>query len=105
MVITSVRKSGKNRYYLDGKAIKYDDLVAVCRKVLTASGITAMWRKLIAKGKCVLDLEVELSEQTVIEGLKAEVDRLHAKNRKLSKKLMESRIKAAKYDGLKEGLR
>ncbi len=102
MKITRLKAGRHSHYFIDGKFVSYDTLNEICQKFLTAEGLMAMWRKLTKDGECTLELDIAVNfdEESIIESKNAELEQKSAVIAALEKKLMQFRIKAAKYDGL-----
>lgn len=100
MKIERMKVKHSIRYCVDGEIVSRATLDEICRKYLTFEGLTAMWRKVIDDGVCVIDLDFDFDENKILEKKNSELEREREKNAALEKKLMQFKIKAAKYDGL-----
>ena len=100
MKITRLKAGRYSHYSIDGKFVSHDTLNEICSKFLKVEGLMAMWRKLTKDGECTLDLDINFDEQSLLEVKNAELEQKSAVIAALEKKLMQYRIKAAKYDGL-----
>lgn len=100
MKITRKKSEKSVRYTIDGKFISLDALNDFCKQFLNFEGLFAMWQKILLTGECTLDLDFDFNEKSILESKNAELQREREKNAALEKKLMQLRIKAAKYDCL-----
>ena len=100
MKITRLKNNRGSCYCIDGKVVSRDGLDEICKKILTADGLTAMWRKVIDYGVSVLDLDFDSDENKILAGKKSELEKERTRNAALEKKLMQFKIKAAKYDAM-----
>ena len=100
MKITRLQKKLGGIYFIDGKVVSLDGLEKICKKFLNADGLTAMWRKVIDYGVCVIDLDFDGDENKILAEQKLNLEWEREKNAALEKKLMQYRIKAAKYDAM-----
>ena len=101
MKITRQKVKNRRQYFIDGRLVKQDKLNEFCNRFLSAEGLAEMWRKLIDEGECTLDLDfTPKEEKSLLEIKDAEIAHQRAVIAALEKKLMQFRIKAAKYDGL-----
>ncbi len=100
MKITRVRIKRVNRYCIDGELVSRDTLDAICKKYLTFEGLTAMWQKVLDSGECVIDIDIDFDANKILANKNAELEQEREKNAALEKKLMQFKIKAAKYDAM-----
>lgn len=105
MTIRSVKNKHGTSYSVDDKMVSRDGLAEICKKFLTATGLAAMWQKVIIEGECVIDLDIDCDENKILAKKNAELEEERNKNALLEKKLMQCRIKAAKYDGMMSAMR
>lgn len=105
MKITRVKVKRGKRYCIDGELVSRDTLDEICKKYLTFEGLTAMWRKVLDDGVCVIDLDFDRDENKILANKNAELAQEREKNAELEKKLMQFKIKAAKYDGMMSAMR
>lgn len=105
MKIERVKVKRGKRYCIDGELVSRDTLDEICKKYLTFEGLTAMWRKVIDDGVCVIDLDFDRDENKILAKKNSELAKEREKNAALEKKLMQFRIKAAKYDGLMSAMK
>lgn len=105
MKIERVKVKRITRYRIDGELVSRDALDEICKKYLNAEGLTAMWRKVLDDGVCVIDLDFDGDENKILAEKKSELAKEREKNVALEKKLMQFRIKAAKYDGLMSAMK
>lgn len=105
MKITRQVQKNYRQYFIDGKKISVDALNEFCKKFLTADGLQEMWRTVIDKGECTIELNFTPDEQSIIERQNAELQQKDLEIAALEKKLMQFRIKAAKYDCIKSTLK
>lgn len=105
MKITRLKKKHGSCYCVDDKVVSGYGLDEICKKFLNADGLTAMWRKVLDYGVCVIDLDFDSDENKILAEKKSELEREREKNAALEKKLMQYRIKAAKYDGMMSAMK
>ncbi|MBR6012203.1 MAG: hypothetical protein IK062_00295 [Selenomonadaceae bacterium] len=105
MKITRLKAKRGGRYCIDGEIVSRDTLDEICKKFLNAEGLAAMWHKVIDSGVCVIDLDFDRDENKILAIKNAELAKEREKNAALEKKLMQFKIKAAKYDGLISAMR
>lgn len=105
MKIERVKVKRGKRYCIDGELVSRDTLDEICKKYLTFEGLTAMWRKVIDDGVCIIDLDFDRDENKILANKNAELAQEREKNAALEKKLMQFKIKAAKYEGIISAMR
>ncbi len=105
MKIERVKVKRSTRYCIDGELVSRATLDEICKKYLTFEGLTAMWRKVIDDGVCVLDLDFDSDENKILAKKNSELEQERTRNAALEKKLMQFRIKAAKYDGMMSAMK
>ena len=97
MKITRQKVKNRRQYFIDGRLVKYDKLNEICKRYLSEEGLRAMWCRLCDTGEFEIDFDVDVDAENLLERKNAE---LQQQNAALEKKLMQLRIKAAKYDCL-----
>lgn len=97
MKITRQKVKKRRQYFIDGRLVTHDKLNEICKRYLNEEGLRAMWCRLFDTGECTIDFDVDVDAENLLERKNAE---LQQQNAALEKKLMQLRIKAAKYDCL-----
>ena len=107
MKITRLKNNRGSCYSIDDKIVSRDGLDEICKKFLTADGLVAMWHRIFDSGVCVLDLDIEFDndENKILAKKNSELEKERTRNAALEKKLMQFRIKAAKYDAMMSAMR
>lgn len=100
MVITKKKVGKKNRYEVDGKPITLNALDKLCRRYLTDEGMRAMWIQLIENRHCIIQFGENCDENQILIDKEEELQKERELNGKLQKRLLDMRIKAAKYDAI-----
>ena len=100
MKITRMKIKKHSHYFIDGKFVSHDALNEICGKYLSNEGLMEMWRRVTDTGECTLELDFNFDEKSLLEEKNTELQQERAKNAALEKKLLQLRIKAAKYDCL-----
>ena len=105
MKITRQKNNRGSRYRIDDKIVSRDEIDEICKKFLTAEGLVAMWCKVFDYGVCVLDFDFDGDENKILAKKNSELEKERIRNAELEKKLMQFRIKAAKYDAMMSAMR
>ena len=106
MKITRLKNNRGSCYSIDDKVVSRDGLDEICKKFLTADGLVAMWHRIFDSGVCVLELDFDFDDENKILAKKnSELEKERTRNAALEKKLMQFKIKAAKYDAMMSAMR
>lgn len=100
MKITRYIKKKRRQYFIDGKLVTHDKLNEICKKYLSEDGLRVMWCKLFDTGEFTIDFDVDIDGENLLDKKNAELQQKNLQIAALEKKLMQPRIKAAKYDCL-----
>ena len=88
------------QYFIDGRQVTSEKLNEICKKYLSEEGLLAMWCKLSDTGEFTIDFDVDIDAENLLGEKNAELQQKNLQIAALEKKLMQLRIKAAKYDCL-----
>ena len=100
MKITRYINKKCRQYFIDGRQVTHDKLNEICKKYLSEDGLRAMWCKLFDTGEFTIDFDVDIDGENLLDKKNAELQQKNLQIAALEKKLMQLRIKAAKYDCL-----
>ena len=105
MKISKLKVKRGWKFCIDGKVVSRAVINEFCKKFLKPDGIDAMWKRIFDYGVCVIEFDIDFDENKILAEQKSELEWERQKNAALEKKLMETRIKAAKYDGMMSAMR
>ena len=102
MKISKLKVERGWKFCIDGKIVSRTVIDEFCKKFLKPEGITAMWNRIFDYGACVIEFDINFDsdENKILAEKNLNLEWEREKNAALEKKLMQYRIKAAKYDAM-----
>ena len=107
MRISKLKVKSGWKFCIDGKTVSRTVIEEFCQKFLKPDGITAMWKRIFDYGECVIEFDINFDndENKILAKKNSELEKERIRNAELEKKLMQFRIKAAKYDAMMSAMR